>query len=145
MCRAPRNPGPRSKLGCVGRPWGLSGPRPRGSPKMAPRCGALGSRAGSIPARRHRRKTSPPRPRQLSAQWRGRRTGVLGSRGGGAGGPRGPVRDDAPAAASLSPMRCPAPIPASRPVTCAHPAPTRPRRTPRPALPLPPSPPAALT
>lgn len=38
--RALRSPGSRSKLGCAGRPSGCSGPRPRGSPKMAPRCGA---------------------------------------------------------------------------------------------------------
>lgn len=131
---APRSPGPRSKLGCAGRPLGVLRAAAAGFPQNGSNPRGLGSRAGSIPARRHRRKLRDP----------GRDNCRLngGDAAPGSWGPRGVAREglgDRPMMTPLPrPPRAPCAVPrVPRPVTRAHPAPTRPRRTPGPPSPSP--------
>lgn len=146
-CRAAGPLGTRAPTLCWGAREGLGGAsgRGRGAPPKWLQDAGPGKPRGLYPRPPPSAQTSLPRPRQLSAQRRGRDAGVLGSQGARARRPWGPAGDDAPVVAAPSPARCPAPSRASRSATRAHPAPTGTRRAPWPALPLTPGPPAALT
>lgn len=141
---APRSPGPRSKLGCAGRPWGCSGPRPRGSPKMAPRCGAWAV------------ARAPSPPVAIGANFATPAVTTVGSTAGtqywGPGVPGGRVRNGLGDLPVMTPLQRPpqapraAPRPAAHPIR--HPRPSRAHLAPpnpQPAVPLTPGPPAALT
>lgn len=108
-----------------------------GFPQNGSKMRGLGSRAGSIPARRHRRKLRHPGRDNCRLNGGDAILGSWGPRGASAQWPRGPARDYAPAAAALSPVRCPAAHPdlSPAPTLClSGPAepPARPSPHPRP-------------
>lgn len=101
-----------------------------GFPQNGSKMRGLGSRAGSIPARRHRRKLRHPGHDNCRLNGGDATLGSWGPRGLSAQWPRGPARDDAPAAAAPSPARCPAPSCAPNPSPAPTPRPPGPAEPP---------------
>lgn len=131
----PSEPGPPFCVGVCGKALGAL--RAAGFPQNGSKTRGLGSRAGSIPARRHRRKLRYPGPDNSQRNGGDVAPGVSGSRG-----PRGRAREGLGDRPGMTPLPWSPRAPRAAPRPAAQPGPP-PAPTPRP--PGPAAPPARLS
>lgn len=128
--RGPSEPGPPFYVRVRGKALGALRAAAAGFPQNGSKTRGLGSRAGSIPARRHRRKLRYPGPDNC------RRNG--GDATPGSRGPRGQAREGLGDRPGMTPLSWPPRVPRAAPRPAAHPVPP-PAPTPRPPSPAAPS------